>query len=52
IGNFSWGGAEGIEKYKLDKLFETAEKVYERRELKFTEQDRALLLYLEKHYRS
>ncbi len=43
IPNFSWGGAEGFEDYKLDKLFETCEKVYERRGLVFGEIERELL---------
>lgn len=43
IPNFSWGGAEGFEDYKLDKLFETCEKVYERRGLTFGEQEKELI---------
>lgn len=43
IPNFSWGGAEGLEEYKLEKLFETAVKVYERRGLHFGEAERTLL---------
>lgn len=35
IPNFSWGGSEGFENYRLEKLFETAERVYERRGLTF-----------------
>ncbi|MBA2613021.1 MAG: GlmU family protein [Bacteroidetes bacterium] len=36
IPSFSWGGSGGFETYRLDKLFETAEKVFERRGLKLT----------------
>lgn len=35
IPSFNWGGSEGFETYRLDKMFETAEKVFERRSLKF-----------------
>lgn len=43
LPNFSWGGAEGLQDYDLDKLFETAQKVYERRALEFTEQEKNIL---------
>lgn len=43
VPNFSWGGSEGLEPYQLSKLFETAERVYERRGLKFSEQEKAIL---------
>lgn len=32
---FSWGGEKGFETYKLEKLFETAERVYQRRDMDF-----------------
>lgn len=32
IPDFAWGGAQGYEVYSLKKAFETAEKVFERRE--------------------
>lgn len=35
IPDFAWGGANGFDVYKLDKMFETAEKVYERRNMPF-----------------
>ncbi len=43
IPNFSWGGSEGFENYRLEKLFETAERVYERRGLKFGAVDKQIL---------
>lgn len=43
IPNFSWGGSEGFENYQLEKLFETAEKVMERRGLVFSDTDKAIL---------
>jgi UDP-N-acetylglucosamine diphosphorylase/glucosamine-1-phosphate N-acetyltransferase len=33
IPSFSWGGADGMEEYKLDKMIETANRVYARRNL-------------------
>lgn len=50
IPSFSWGGAEGFEKYQSHKLFETASKMFERRGLTFnqTEQNMLLHLYQEK----
>lgn len=43
VPNFSWGGSEGLEAYKLEKLFETAERVFERRGMKFTEMEKDIL---------
>lgn len=43
IPDFAWGGAQGFDIYKLDKMFETAEKVYERRNLPFDNTEKAIL---------
>jgi len=43
IPAFSWGGSEGFETYRIEKLFETAEKVFERRGLKFEQIDKDIL---------
>lgn len=43
IPSFSWGGAQGMETYKQDKLFETASKVYERRGLVFDNTEKEIL---------
>jgi UDP-N-acetylglucosamine diphosphorylase/glucosamine-1-phosphate N-acetyltransferase len=43
IMSFSWGGSGGFEPYKLDKLFETAEKVFQRRGLVFDDKEKAIL---------
>ncbi|MDO9001185.1 MAG: GlmU family protein [Bacteroidota bacterium] len=43
IPSFSWGGSEGFETYRLEKLFETAEKVYERRGLKLDKTEKEIL---------
>jgi UDP-N-acetylglucosamine diphosphorylase/glucosamine-1-phosphate N-acetyltransferase len=43
IPSFSWGGSEGFETYRLEKLFETAEKVFERRSLKFNTTEKEIL---------
>jgi len=43
IPDFAWGGAQGYETYSLQKMFETAEKVYERRNIPFDEREKAIL---------
>ncbi len=43
IPEFSWGGAEGFAVYQLEKLFETADIMHERRGLVFSETDREIL---------
>ncbi len=43
IPSFSWGGSEGLQDYKLEKLFETAERVFERRGLVFGDVDKNIL---------
>lgn len=54
IPSFSWGGAEGLETYKLDKLFETAERVYIRRNMHLSADEKNILkqvFKLTEHYR-
>ncbi len=55
IPDFSWGGAQGLEVYTLNKVFETAEKVYERRNIKFNDIEKRILTrvfeFTEKHRR-
>ena len=43
IPDFAWGGAQGFEVYSLKKMFETAEKVYARRDLSFDDTEKAIL---------
>lgn len=43
IPDFAWGGAQGFELYALNKAFETAEKVYERRNKVFDEVEKKIL---------
>ncbi|SEK57969.1 putative sugar nucleotidyl transferase [Parapedobacter koreensis] len=43
IPDFSWGGSEGFATYQLDKLFETAALVYQRRDCTFDEIEKRLL---------
>lgn len=43
LPDFSWGGAQGFETYRLDKMFETAEQVFKRRNLPFDEVERNIL---------
>jgi UDP-N-acetylglucosamine diphosphorylase/glucosamine-1-phosphate N-acetyltransferase len=43
IPSFSWGGAEGMEEYKFDKMIETANKVYSRRGLALNNDEKHIL---------
>jgi UDP-N-acetylglucosamine diphosphorylase/glucosamine-1-phosphate N-acetyltransferase len=43
IPSFSWGGAEGFSIYRLDKMFETAERVYSRRHIEFDDIEKKIL---------
>jgi UDP-N-acetylglucosamine diphosphorylase/glucosamine-1-phosphate N-acetyltransferase len=43
IPSYSWGGANGMETYNLDKAFEVAERVMERRSIPLTANDKAIL---------
>jgi UDP-N-acetylglucosamine diphosphorylase/glucosamine-1-phosphate N-acetyltransferase len=43
IPSFSWGGSDGFETYKQEKLFETAERVFERRGLIFSSAEKNIL---------
>ncbi len=43
IPDFSWGGAHGYEVYTLKKMYETSEKVFERRNMPFNDQEKAIL---------
>ena len=55
IPSFSWGGADGMETYKLDKLFETAQRVYDRRGKVLNDTDKKILMHVfenTKKYRS
>jgi UDP-N-acetylglucosamine diphosphorylase/glucosamine-1-phosphate N-acetyltransferase len=43
IPDFAWGGAQGFDVYAIHKMFETAEKVYERREIAFDQTEKDIL---------
>jgi UDP-N-acetylglucosamine diphosphorylase/glucosamine-1-phosphate N-acetyltransferase len=43
IPDFAWGGAQGFEVYSLNKMFETATKVFERRNLDFNQVEKDIL---------
>ncbi|MBX2958430.1 MAG: GlmU family protein [Flavobacteriales bacterium] len=54
IPSFSWGGASGFETYQINKAFEVATQVMERRNVSFTEIDKEILtsvFQLTSHYR-
>lgn len=43
VSSFSWGGSSGYMTYKLDKVFEVAEKVMQRRSVKFDQKEKDIL---------
>lgn len=46
VPSFSWGGARGFTIYGLDKAFEVAEKVMERRNKIFDDKEKQILTYI------
>ncbi len=46
IPSFSWGGAAGFSEYPLPKVYETIERVMERRNLKLSDIDRHILAHI------
>jgi len=43
IPDFGWGGAQGFETYRLNKAFETIERVFARRDKKLDDNEKAIL---------
>lgn len=43
IPDFSWGGPQGFNVYSLSKMFETTEKVFQRRNIEFNQIERDIL---------
>jgi UDP-N-acetylglucosamine diphosphorylase/glucosamine-1-phosphate N-acetyltransferase len=43
IPDFAWGGAQGYETYSIKKMFDTAEKVYARRDRTFDDKEKQIL---------
>lgn len=43
IPGFSWGGAEGMEEYKFEKMIETANRVYARRNMNMSVDEKDVL---------
>lgn len=50
IENFSWGGMKGDEKFNLNKAYEVAGKVMERRHVVLSVADKNILKYVYEHY--
>ena len=46
VADFAWGGASGFEVYALNKMFETTEKVFERRNQIFDQTEKDILSYI------
>ncbi len=50
VENFSWGGMDGDEKTRLDKMYETANVAMARRHESLSEEDRQILKHIYDHY--
>ncbi|MCD5969534.1 glucose-1-phosphate thymidylyltransferase, partial [Riemerella anatipestifer] len=50
VENFSWGGQRGDEKFNLKKAYEVAEKVMQRRNVTFSEDDQNILKWIYENY--
>ncbi|CDF78569.1 glucose-1-phosphate thymidylyltransferase [Formosa agariphila KMM 3901] len=46
VPSFSWGGSNGFTTYTTNKAFEVAEVVMQRRDLEFSEKDKAIMLHV------
>jgi len=46
IPDFAWGGADGFDVYNLNKMLETAIKVYERRDMILDDAEKAILTHI------
>ncbi len=46
IPDFAWGGAQGFENYSLEKMFETASLVFERRNKQFDNIEKDILTHI------
>lgn len=46
IPGFSWGGSEGFKTYRLEDSFEVAQRVYERRLMKFDDTEKNIMQHL------
>ncbi|MGH1519601.1 putative sugar nucleotidyl transferase [Chryseobacterium sp. JK1] len=50
VENFSWGGLKDDERFKLDKVYEVAERAMARRKVALTEEDKAILKHIFETY--
>lgn len=46
VPDFAWGGYHGFETYRLEKVFETVSRVYERRNMVFSNQEKNILKHV------
>ena len=50
LDNFSWGGMRGDEKFTINKVYEVAEKMMNRRKISLTQADKDILRYIFENY--
>jgi hypothetical protein len=48
VPSFSWGGADKLEKYQINKAFEVAERTMDRRGITLTDADKEILTEVSK----
>jgi len=46
VPSFTWGGTQSSEKFKLDKAFEVAENMMQRRDLKLSQADKKIMSHI------
>lgn len=46
IPSFSWGGSDGIEKFRLEKAFEVAQRMMERRSIELSKDEKDILKFI------
>lgn len=50
VDNFSWGGMRGDEKFTINKVYEVAEEMMNRRKISLTQADKDILRYIFENY--
>ncbi|AKK72231.1 glucose-1-phosphate thymidylyltransferase [Chryseobacterium gallinarum] len=50
VENFSWGGLKDDERFRLDKVYEVAERAMARRKVALSEEDKAILKHIFDNY--
>jgi UDP-N-acetylglucosamine diphosphorylase/glucosamine-1-phosphate N-acetyltransferase len=46
VPSFSWGGSDGFKTFRIEEAIEVAQRVYERRDIRFDENEQRIMKYL------